>query len=74
MRPLGQAVNHFRPTHLLGASPGIEIAVALERQAVLLDAHVTHLHFRDEFVDGQTFGTFERVEYFQPLGAANFRE
>ena len=41
---------------------------------MLLDAHVAHLHFGDEFVDRHPLGTLERVKNFQPLGAANFCE
>ena len=68
----GQAINHFRAAHFLRASPGIEITIALEREAMLLDAHVAHLHFRDELVDGESSGALERVQNFQPLGAADF--
>jgi hypothetical protein len=39
---------------------------------MLLDAHVTHLHARDEFVDGQTFSPLKGVKNFEPLGAADF--
>ena len=70
--PAGQAIDHFRPAHFLRASPGIEITVALERKAMLLDAHVAHLHFPDELVDGKALGALERVKNFQPLGAADF--
>jgi hypothetical protein len=41
---------------------------------MLLDAHVTHLHFGDELVDRHPLGALERVKNFQPLGAANFCE
>jgi hypothetical protein len=41
---------------------------------MLLDAHVAHLHFPDELVNGEALGTFKRIEYFQPLGAADFGE
>ncbi len=67
-----QPVNHLRAPHLLRASPGIEVTIALKREAMLFDSHVAHLHSRDELIDGQAAGSFERVENFQALGAANF--
>jgi hypothetical protein len=70
--PAGQAIDHLRAAHFLRASPGIEITIALERQAMLLDAHVAHLHAGDELVHGKAFRPFERVKDFQPLGAADF--
>src|SRR5205807_5555221 len=72
--PAGEPVNHFRATHFLRPPPGIEITVALESKAMLLDAHVTHLHARDELVNGTTFGALKGVENFEPLGAADFGE
>ena len=69
-----EPVNHFRPAHSLRPPPGIEITIALEGEAMLLDAHVAHLHFGDELVDRHPLGTLERVKNFQPLGAANFCE
>ena len=41
---------------------------------MLFDAHVAHLHFRDELVHGQTFRALERVHNFEPLRAANIGE
>ncbi len=72
VRAARQPVNHLGSSHLLRASPGIEVTVALKREAMLFDSHVAHLHSRDELIDGQTAGSFERVENFQALGAANF--
>jgi hypothetical protein len=67
-----QPINHLRAPHLLRASPGIEVTVALKREAMLLDSHVAHLHSRNELIDRQATGSFESVENFQALGAANF--
>ena len=74
MGPAREAIDHFRAAHFLRAPPGIEVTIALEREAMLLDAHVAHLHFGDELVDREAFGALERVEDFQPLGAADFGE
>jgi len=74
MTAAGQPIDHFRSPHFLRASPGIEITIALERETMLLDAHVTHLHFRDELIDGETTRPFERIENFKSLGATNFGE
>ncbi len=41
---------------------------------MLFNAHVAHLHFGNELVDGHSFSAFERVKNFQPLGAADLRE
>ena len=41
---------------------------------MLLYAHVAHLHPGNEFVDGETFSPLNGVEYFKPLGAADFGE
>jgi len=67
-----EAVNHFRPAHFLRAPPGIKIAIALEGEAMLFDAHVTHLHSVNELIDGHPLGALEGVKNFQPLGAADF--
>ncbi len=71
MRPAREAIDHFGTPHLLRASPGVEITVALQGQAMLLDAHVAHVHSLDELVHGQPARALERVENFKPLGAAN---
>ena len=44
----------------------------MESEAMLLDAHIAHLHFSDELVDGHSARPLERIENFEPLGAANF--
>ena len=67
-----QPVNHFGPSHFLRAAPSVEIPIAFEGEAMLLNAHVAHLHFRHELVDGQTLRPLERVQNFEPLCAANF--
>src|SRR4051812_10182226 len=54
-RLLGQPIDHLGPPHFLGSAPRIEIPVTFECKTVLLDAHVTHLHFSDELVDRQSF-------------------
>ena len=69
-----QAVDHFRPAHFLRASPGIEVAIALQGETMLFDAHVTHLHLPDELVNRKSLRALERVKNFQPLGAADFRQ
>jgi hypothetical protein len=56
----------------LGATPGIEIPIPFQREAMLLDPHVTHLHPGDEFVDGEALGAFQGVKNLQALGAADF--
>src|SRR5258705_11058061 len=38
-------VNHFRATHSLWPAPGIEVAIALKGEAMLLDATIAHAHF-----------------------------
>src|ERR1700730_7149078 len=72
--PSGQPINHFRPSHFLRTSPGIEITIPLQGEAMLLDPHVTHSHFFDELVHGHAFSALERVENFKPLRAADLRE
>jgi hypothetical protein len=39
---------------------------------MLLDAHVAHLHFVNELVDGHSSAALERVNNLEPLGTANF--
>jgi len=72
MAAAGKAVNHFRATHLLRAAPGIQITIALKSEAMLLDAHVAHLHSVNELVDGHSSAALERVNNLEPLGTANF--
>src|SRR6266576_375695 len=59
MCPARQTINHFRPSHPLRSPPGVEITVSLESEAVLLDAHVAHLHFFDELVNGHAAAAVE---------------
>ncbi len=65
-------INHLRAAHLLWTAPRIEIAIALKSEAMLLDAHIAHLHFFHELVDGHSSAALKRVNNFKPLGAANF--
>ena len=74
MTATGQPIDHLGPAHLLRASPGIEITVALEGEAMLLDPHVAHLHFGDELIDGESAGTLEGIENLKALGATDFGE
>ncbi len=67
-----EPVNHFWTTHLLRTAPGIQITIALKGEAVLLDAHIAHVHFFHELVDRQPSGPLEGVKNFEPLSAANF--
>src|SRR5947207_11657418 len=52
MAPACQSIDHLRSTHFLRAPPGVQIAVAVKSDAMLLDAHVAHAHFVDELIDG----------------------
>src|SRR5215813_2710002 len=72
--PARQSIDHLGTTHFLRTTPGIEIAITLESQTMLLDAHVAHLHFVHQLVDGHSPRAFERINYFKSLSAANFRE
>ena len=67
-------VNHFRATHSLWPAPGIQVAIALKGEAMLLDAHVAHAHFVDELIDGESASPFERIQIFKTLCAADFGE
>jgi hypothetical protein len=69
-----QPIDHLGATHLLWPTPRIQVTVSLEREAMLLDAHVAHLHFFHELVDGHSPGALERVNDFKPLSTANFRD
>ena len=73
VRTAGKTINHFRPAHSLRASPGVEITVPMERDAMLFDPHVAHPHFVHELVDRQALGALKGVDNVKPLGAANFR-
>jgi hypothetical protein len=58
----------------LRTAPGIEITIALQGQAMLLDAHVTHPHLFNEFVHRHPARPLERIQDFQPLGATDLYE
>ncbi len=60
--PARQAIDHFRPAHFLRASPGIEVAVALQGETMLLDTHVAHLHLPDELVHRKSLRALQRVK------------
>src|SRR6267142_6800121 len=70
----GQSIDHLRATHLLRATPSIQITVPLKGETMLLDAHVAHLHFLHQLVDGHSPGALERVNNFKSLSTANFRD
>src|SRR4029077_1823486 len=52
MAPARKTIDHLRPAHFLRATPRVQIAVAVKSDAMLLDAHVAHVHFVHELVDG----------------------
>jgi len=58
----------------LRPTPGVEITIALERDAMLLDAHVAHAHFVDELIDGESASPLKRIQNFKTLCAADFGE
>ena len=68
-----KAIDHFRSAHFLGPSPGVQIPVAMQRNAMLFDAHIAHAHFFYELIDRHALGALEGVNNVKPLGAANFR-
>jgi hypothetical protein len=72
--PTRQPIDHLWATHFLRTAPGIQIAITLESKTMLFDAHVAHLHFLHQLVDGHSPRAFERVNYFKSLSTANFRE
>src|SRR5215469_5073855 len=72
--PACKPVNHLRPPHFLRATPGVEVTVAVKGDAMLLNAHVAHVHPSHELVDGHSPGALEGVNNFKPLSAANFRD
>ena len=73
MRAARKTIDHLRSAHFLRAPPGIQIAVAMQRNAMLLDAHIAHAHSFHELVDRHALGALEGVDNVKPLGAANFR-
>ena len=68
-----KAIDHLRSAHFLWATPGIQIPVAMQRNAMLFDPHVAHADSFHELVDRHALGALERVDNVKPLGAANFR-
>ena len=64
---LGEAIDEFRAADALCAAPGVEVALGLEVDAVLLDAHVAHVELLGEFADGKALGALEPVDDLQPL-------
>ena len=72
--PTRQAIDHLRPAHFLWATPGVQITVPVKRDAMLLDAHVAHVHFSHELIDRHSAGALERIDNPEPLSAANFRD
>jgi hypothetical protein len=70
--PTRQPIDHLRPAHSLRPTPGVQIAVAVKSDAMLLDAHVTHAHSFHELVDRHSPGALERVNNLKSLSAANF--
>ena len=73
VRAARKAIDHLRSAHFLRATPGIQIAVAMQSNAMLFDPHVAHPHFFHELVDRHPLGALEGVDNVKPLGAANFR-
>src|ERR1041385_5894692 len=54
-----KAIDHLRPAHFLRATPGVEVTVAVKGDAMLLNAHVAHVHSFHELVDGHSPGALE---------------
>jgi hypothetical protein len=64
---LGEAIDHLRAADALCAAPCVEVALGLEIDAVLLDAHVAHVELLGELADGEALGALELVNDLQPL-------
>ena len=73
MRATRKAIDHLWSAHFLWPTPGIQVAVAMQRNAMLFDAHIAHAHFIHELVNRHALGALEGVNNIKPLGAANFR-
>ena len=73
VRAAGETINHLRPAHSLRASPGVEITVPMEGDAMLFDPYVTHPHFFYELINRHAFSAFEGVNNVETLRAADFR-
>src|SRR5437016_1010037 len=70
--PTRQPIDHLRPAHSLWATPDVQITIAVKSDAMLLDAHVAHVHSFHELVDRHSPGALERVNNLKSLSAANF--
>src|SRR6516165_9644711 len=57
--PTRKAIDHLRASHFLRAPPRVKVAVAVKGDAMLLNAHVTHVHSFHELVDGHSPGALE---------------
>ena len=57
--PARKPIDHLRPTHFLRATPGVKVTVSVKGDAMLLNAHVTHVHSFHELVDGHAPGALE---------------
>ena len=73
MRPAGKAIDHLRSAHFLRSPPGIQIPVAMQRNAMLFNTHVAHAHSFHELVDRHALGALQGVDNIKALGTANFR-
>src|SRR5438045_6653622 len=73
VRSARKAIDHLRSAHFLRSPPGIKIAVAMQLNAVLFDAHIAHAHFFHELVDRHALSALEGVDNINALAAANFR-
>ena len=73
VRAAGETINHLRPAHSLRASPGVEITVPMEGDAMLFDPHVAHPHFFYELINRHALSAFEGVNNVETLRAADFR-
>ena len=73
VRAARKAIDHLRSAHFLWATPGIQVPVSVQRDAMLFDAHIAHAHFFHELVNRHALGALEGVNNVKPLGAANFR-
>src|ERR1700730_8039216 len=71
MRSCRKPIDHFRTAHFLRPPPSIKIPIAMKGQAMLLDPHVTHLHFLHELVDRHPLRALERIENLEPLRPAD---
>ena len=69
-----KAIDHLGSPHSLRAAPGVQISVAMQSDAMLLDPHVAHPHFFDELINRQALGALEGVDNIEALRAANFSD